>query len=439
MTTWFVKNNAIIATPSDSNDGKDAIGFNLSGATYDDTGNAEGERHLSSTGAFSSYTFNAGDLIALTGGAGITTGLYEIASKVDDDAILLVNSAGSDSSGDVTSSDGPFATINHSVNSGGSGNTLLAAGDDIRLCADAIYTGTITHDTVQGGGGNLILIEGRDARGVSPAQVHLQSTGNTVWDADNGGYTIYRNIWFDGNGNDINTPHAFVTDFGRGTSNSFIGCKFSNSGGPAGGIQSAGPGAAVIHCEITGCNRSPMTVGNQASVVFGCRIHNNKGNYWSSVIKFTSNSSHGCKAVANLIYNNGEPGGAAGNAIETNSNSVEAPLIAENIIYNNRGDGILFNSDSTTDHARPQIYGNSLVSNGGYGINFAGLARPVVVCDWNHFHNNVSGVSDLGGISAIPGRANITGPPLFKDPANGDFTPQSGSALLNGGIDASDL
>lgn len=75
--------------------------ISLSGATYDDTGNAEGEYHLSSTGAFADYSHVAGDAVTLTAGAGVTAGQYTIASRVDDDAVLLASSAGSDSTADV--------------------------------------------------------------------------------------------------------------------------------------------------------------------------------------------------------------------------------------------------------------------------------------------------------------------------------------------------
>lgn len=64
-------------------------------ATYDHTGNGEGERHLSSTGAFASYTWTSGDKILIQNtvsaedASNLPSGFYTISSKVDDDAILL--------------------------------------------------------------------------------------------------------------------------------------------------------------------------------------------------------------------------------------------------------------------------------------------------------------------------------------------------------------
>lgn len=92
------------------------LGVTLVNATYDDTGNAEGELHLSLTGAFANYTFVAGDIIYLENAVGgVADGEYAIASKVDDDAILLSADAGltADSTADVDSVDTAPSRIEH--------------------------------------------------------------------------------------------------------------------------------------------------------------------------------------------------------------------------------------------------------------------------------------------------------------------------------------
>lgn len=73
----------------------------LTAGAYDDVGNAAGDHYLYTIGAFADYTWASGDKLKITGGTGITPGVYEIASKVDDDGILLTASAGSDAA-DVT-------------------------------------------------------------------------------------------------------------------------------------------------------------------------------------------------------------------------------------------------------------------------------------------------------------------------------------------------
>ena len=105
---YFVKTQAIPghATPSDANDGLDVFGFNLATATTSGT-------TLTKTAAFANYTWYEGDEIYLTGGTGVTPGLYEIASRTDDDNVELTESPGNAS--DATSSTGPFITVNKGI------------------------------------------------------------------------------------------------------------------------------------------------------------------------------------------------------------------------------------------------------------------------------------------------------------------------------------
>ena len=83
----------------------DSVGMGLAGASFDFTGNGEGELHLSEAGAFATYTYRSGDVIALSGAAGVPDGVYSVASRVDDDAILLTADARltADTTSDATS------------------------------------------------------------------------------------------------------------------------------------------------------------------------------------------------------------------------------------------------------------------------------------------------------------------------------------------------
>jgi len=100
---------------NDANDGLDPWGFAITSGTYTDS-----TKTITKTGAFSSYNHTTAtaaanitlryNYIYLTGGTGITPGLYEIASKTDADNIILTSSAGSNSS-TLTSSDGPEASF----------------------------------------------------------------------------------------------------------------------------------------------------------------------------------------------------------------------------------------------------------------------------------------------------------------------------------------
>ena len=54
---------------------------------------------LTSTGSFANYTFVDGDVIEITSGTGATAGEYEIASRTNDNAIVLVSSIGAAADG----------------------------------------------------------------------------------------------------------------------------------------------------------------------------------------------------------------------------------------------------------------------------------------------------------------------------------------------------
>jgi hypothetical protein len=153
------------STPAGANDGLDPIGFGLVNATYDHTGNAEGERHLSLTAAFTNYEHVPGDMIYLMNAVGgVATGLYTIASKVDADAILLASSAGltADSTADVDSSSGPWSNAQNSFDA-------LIAGEVLCVCRDQ-YIGRgqsnpIEIDITAGTATAPITVRGVNARG----------------------------------------------------------------------------------------------------------------------------------------------------------------------------------------------------------------------------------------------------------------------------------
>ncbi len=64
-----------------------ALGFVFTTATW-----VESTKTLTKTGAFTNYTWTAGDRIYITGGTGVTVGFYEIASKTSNNAIVLSTS-----------------------------------------------------------------------------------------------------------------------------------------------------------------------------------------------------------------------------------------------------------------------------------------------------------------------------------------------------------
>jgi hypothetical protein len=97
-------------------DGDDSIYLNFTGGSYDDTGHVDGDFRLLSTGSFTNLYRGRTHLVNLTAGAGITPGIYTIATVVSNDVVLLSESAGSDSTSDVVASSDPlFVSITNNA------------------------------------------------------------------------------------------------------------------------------------------------------------------------------------------------------------------------------------------------------------------------------------------------------------------------------------
>lgn len=91
-----------------------ALGFTLTTATW-----TEATKYLTKIGAFTSYTWVSGDRIYITGGTGITPGCYEIASKFDDNNLVLATSPSTAaidlSAANITTSTGWTITLQDST------------------------------------------------------------------------------------------------------------------------------------------------------------------------------------------------------------------------------------------------------------------------------------------------------------------------------------
>ncbi len=118
------KNYFVSATSgNDVNDGLDNIGVNLAGTVI-----WTESTFTITEAAGHGYTFSAGDVIYIDGGTGATVGLYEVASSTGTTIVLVETStlprvgnasdfaAGDLATGDITSSDGPWATIDKAMN-----------------------------------------------------------------------------------------------------------------------------------------------------------------------------------------------------------------------------------------------------------------------------------------------------------------------------------
>lgn len=182
---------------NDANDGFDNIGVGLATATWT-------EATLTLTQAGHGYTFAAGDVIYLASGTGLTPGLYEVASSAVNTITLAATStiprvgngndvaAGDDATGDWTSSDGPWQTIDHAM------NTVAAADDTMVYCrAEAAYTESPSIDTAVTSTLQTCTFEGYTTTPGDDGQITI--TGNLVDSIVTRVHYCFKNIIFDAN------------------------------------------------------------------------------------------------------------------------------------------------------------------------------------------------------------------------------------------------
>lgn len=396
---------------SNSNDGLDLYGFGLTAGSYDDTGHADGDFRLSSTGSFAGYTVTSGDTIYLSGGAGITPGLYEIASKVSDDVLLLASSAGSDSTGDVTSSDGPWLTFQYLVDNIGTDDTAYC-------CATATETTSLTVDidTTAGTQTAPIRIWGRNANGSGFAQYTLQAAGSFTGTAlletpGNYHYYRFRCITLDAN---TNVNHAFDQTGDTNTGWMWDTCVFEN--GNAEGVDLRNTYTRMFGCTIRnhGADGLRQNANRNYLRMDACNIY---GNVSDGLFIRNFGLSH----ISNcLIWDNG------GDGITVENGKSDWSVVGCTI-DGNGSDGIGFLGGA----ARWMVTRCAITNNGAYGIgNIGSGSDDSQQITNNLYYGNTSGATNL---STTPGFDNYTTDPGYADAANGDFTPSASSDLVGNG------
>ena len=388
MPAYFVKPTG----GSDSNDGKDPFGFGFTGADYQDTGHADGDFWLRSFLTFTSYTWQAGDQLALTGGAGITPGLYGIAAKISADVLLLTASAGSDSWVDVSSSSGPFATIQKAADT-------AAAADDVFLMDGASAhapTQQIDVDTTAG----LVFRAATDRGTASSALVTVDGSGISTGHV----FSVTKAAAF---------HHLRITGgLGSGIDSSvridLLGCRVD---GNLKGLEGAG-GKFLFGCEIDSNTSKGIDNGNSSSSGVGrvelhhCSVHDNGGD--------GIRGSDGGTLSHCLVYDNTDRG------LEI----VKAGTwqVVHCVFDGNGDDGI--GTSGTVDGAELVLLDSVFSHNGGYGVDFYGepsLKRS------SCYYSNTSGAATGFALD----RTDLEVDPAFVSRTDGseDYSLQAGSAL----------
>ena len=422
MAILFTRHNEIVsgAAASDANDGLDPVGASLTDGTYDLTGHAEGESHLDpGSGALTNVV--AGDLIYLSGGVGITVGLYEVATVVAS-GVLLTTTAGTDSTGDVTSSNGPNLTFQGLCD----GTT---DGDEGRLCADSTYSPTARTevDTNASTVANGIILTGATTRGVVDGSVATVSgsalPGNT--DIFRVITAVQLNIVFKNIRFTAATRHAFSNNNGSSYVH-FQGCRFDNCTNLGVNQDTTGGYLALTDCEVDnngggGCDYNSNWEGGWR--IEGCSIHDNTGV-----------GVHGVNdsvVLNSCIYDNTTIGMHA----EGDTSASFTFWMSGCTVFGNTGDGIDVQFTGASG-ININITNTIVRSNGGFGIDIGtNASQGNVYLHSILSHNNTSGHTDVNG-GVLWGDGHITSDPTFVSETDGseDFGLQAGSPAIGVGM-----
>jgi len=245
-------------------------------------------------------------------------------------------------------------------------------------------------------------------------------------------YLEFRHIDFDGNSNATYCVYGAATTDGWYTS--WCDCLFH--GATSDGIYMLSYYQSFIDCEIYSNGRDG--IGNTTKSYYwhivNCRIYNNNrhGVYGRLLVG---------QILNNAFYGNGQ-GSVDGSGYAEAAATYQVSVIG-NTSYNNYADGFSYDSDSYNG----TIINNTSVDNGGYGFNFdTGGAGGIAFFGYNHASGNTGSggnthynLGDDASFVDFKQGNNINGTQsasqLFVDANNGDFTPKTGSELIDAGLD----
>ncbi len=406
MATFFVD----AGSGSDSNDGLDNIGVGLTVADWT-------ESTLTLVETSHGYTFAAGDVINVTAGTGVTTGLYEVVSSTANNIVLKGTStlpgvgnatdfaAGDLSNSDIVSATGPWVTIDKAMNT-------LGVGDKAWVRSGTSYTETATIDT-GGSAGSSSVYEGYTTTLGDEGRCVIDGAStraNGINTALSVAYHVFKNIEIKGcTGNGFSVGAA---DFGT-----FKNCYCHNNG--ASGF------VADDAWNFEGCiSESNSSLGFDAdnnSLLVGCYSHSNSGKgieiAWGCVLNCVIHNNAGTGIDLRAVTNKNTAGvvgnctladsdGASGNGIDISSASTSAWTVFNTII-----------DDQVTGLRSGQDIGERSLS----------------------FNNLLFSNSTADYANATTHTGEVTSDPLFTDGGNDDYTLGSSSPAKAAGVDAGEI
>jgi len=409
------------AIAADSGEGNQPLNITFVNASYDHTGNGEGERHLSLTAAFASYTFTAGDLFFLQNAVGgVADGLYEVASRVDDDAILLAADAGltADSTSDVDSGS-PFGDVEYAVEQ-------------------------TTFDTTNGTQVNIKA--GTDEVLAAELSVAMANTGTTAaWAPTEAAPCVFRGYTtkIDDGGIGGLSGGGSVSVYNDATFDyvSFIDLHCHNTGSNR--IFGFDNHCAVINCELDNTTSLGIDadsnfilnnsyIHNCGSVGVQCNSGSIRHNFFENGVNDFIAAIVGVSTVPMFIANNIIKIDGASDGISL----LDGACCVNNSVWSNAGTG---QGIQVTGERTGITVANNIVEGfsgtGGEGFNFGVTGGRLTWFDGNAAFNNATnydnpqdktifGLSDNEVLSAS----------AFTDAANGDFNPVAGGNVKEGSL-----
>lgn len=425
------------------------------GVTYDHAGNGNGDRNFAKAGIGTDAIVG---MYALVTGTNITSGYYEITAIAGDDSwVNCANITATGDNADSTLDIGgacPIVGAGHSVGDFDLQDVLddalgdAAANDvDIFIAVGATLSATVDIDA---GGGTATTRKSIIAVNTSYADDGTQITltaqaaaglANGMFEFDSGAPYIYaKNIIFDANGD--GADHCVLQDdtIDGVLGVTFESCRFTDAADTNirfGGNFAFNKPLTLINCEVDNANSNGIETihparGNQKLI--NTSIHDNGG--FAVYIGAGLSLVQGCQ-----IYDNGGDGINIGSAV------VGELSIIGNTITRNDGDGIDFNgaSDQVILFNNVVVYNGHDGGGGEYSYKFNGAVPRFFSYNLGSTNGNEDAITDAvadGAFAALYTGNNIassqTEDQLFVTVTDGseDFTPETGSDLIDAGTDA---
>lgn len=400
MPAHFVDTSA----GNDANDGLDNCGAGLATATWT-------EGTLTLTQAGHGYTFATGDVIYISAGTGATVGLYEVVSSTANDIVLAATSslpgvadgndfaAGDLATGDITSSDGPDATLQ-------AGENAISAGENVWVRATATYSETCVIGPTLGTTTNPEIWEGYTTTLGDDGQVTIDggsARASAFTDSVTGNaYLVFKNFIIQ-----THTSHGvdFAADMVR-----FLRCDFlSNGGSGVNGDNDYG----FQDCRMAGNSGDGVTM-DLSIAMHGCLVETNTGD---GVLADT-----GCIAMTDMFSN-------AADNINMGVINTGLRCILCNTLDGDGNDsniGINFSTAFTT-HG---FVINNVIYDCTKGAEWIGGEMV------GSSNNLLASNGDNYGGTAGTWDDEVTSAPVFNNEAGGDRRLGSGSPAIGTGTDA---